>query len=239
MQAIFCVVCLLGDEYRTHPLAVDGVAYWYIIVCLAQTAWSPAFAYEKMPLASTFMGCILIPLIIIVVKQHRLRNNSSSRVTVENGKKFSWLLQFPFELHLGWIMAAFVLNVNIVLVSLQSSNTVQVIAAAVSLGVLACASILCLFKAQMPLYTIPAVIAWASFFIYLGLNNPKATIVDSFSSSEINGFRYASIILFVILIVLIAFKWWTQKRKIFICATLEEHVITTHLKPSFVPPSTK
>ena len=137
-------------------------------------------------------------------------------------------------------MAAFVLNVNIVLVSLQSSNTVQVIAAAVSLGVLACASILCLFKAQSrPLYTIPAVIAWASFFIYIGLNNPKASIVDSFSSSEINGFRYASIILFVILIVLIAFKWWTQKRKIFICATLEEHVITTHLTPSFVPPSTK
>ena len=212
MQAIFCVVCLLSDEYRLHPLVVDGVAYWYIIVCLAQTAWSPAFAYEKMPLAATFMGCILLPLIIIVVKQHRMRNNSS-RTTMENGKKFYWLLQFPFELHLGWIMAAFVLNVNIVLVSLQSSNTVQVIAAAVSLGVLACASILCLFKAQRPLYTIPAVIAWASFFIYIGLNNPKASIVDSFSSSEMNGFRYASIILFVILIVLIAFKWWTQKRK--------------------------
>ncbi len=211
MQAIFCVVCLIGDEYRAHPLTVDGVSYFYIMVCLAQTLWSPAFAYEQMPLAATFMGFILIPLIIIVVKQHRLRNNSSNEVTMENGKKFYWLLQFPFELHLGWIMAAFVLNVNIVLVSIQSSNTVQVIAAAVSLGVLACASILCLFK-ERPLYTIPAVIAWASFFIYIGLNNPKASIVDSFSSSEINGFRYASIILFAILTVLIAFKWWTQKR---------------------------
>ncbi len=119
-------------------------------------------------------------------------------------------------------MAAFVLNVNIVLISIQSSNTVQVIAAAVSLGVLASASILCLFQAQRPIFTIPAVIAWASFFIYIGLNNPKASIVDSFSSSEINGFRFASIILFVILIVLIAFKWWTQKRKIFICATLKK-----------------
>jgi uncharacterized membrane protein len=134
---------------------------------------------------------------------------------MENGKKFYWLLQFPFELHLGWIMAAFVLNVNIVLISIQSSNTVQVIAAAVSLGVLACASILSI-QGQMPLFTIPAVIAWASFFIYIGLNNPKASIVDSFSSSEINGFRYASIILFAILIVLIAFKWWTQKRKIYL-----------------------
>ena len=188
------------------------MSYYYLLACLAQTAWSPAFAYEKMPLAAVLMGCILIPLIVIAVKQNHARTkaiqNKQHDVEFCRGKYY-WLLQFPFELHLGWIMAAFVLNVNLLLVS--SSGTAQVVAGAISLGLLGCAAILCLFKVGN---CIPSVIAWASFFIHFELHNPKALILDTFSSSEISVFRFAAISLCFVLIGLIALVRWNQKCKI-------------------------
>ncbi|KAK1739941.1 hypothetical protein QTG54_009700 [Skeletonema marinoi] len=210
MQAVFCYVCTFwGEEYSAHPLVVNGVSYYYLLACLAQTAWSPAFAYEKMPLAAVLMGCILIPLIVIAVKQNHARTkaiqNKQHHVEFFRGKYY-WLLQFPFELHLGWIMAAFVLNVNLLLVS--SSGTAQVVAGAISLGLLGCAAILCLFKVG---HCIPSVIAWASFFIHFELYNPKALILDTFSSSEISAFRFAAISLCFVLIGLIALVRWNQK----------------------------
>ena len=218
MQAIFCIICAFGgEEYRSHPLVVDGVYYYYLLACLAQTAWSPAFTYELMPLSAVFMGCILIPLIVIAVKQNSAKNKAiqSKQHGVEFFRgKYYWLLQFPFELHLGWIIAAFALNVNVVLVADKASSTVQVIAAAVSLGVLGCTSLLCLFKVETPIYCIPLVISWASFFIFVGLVNPQDLIVNTFSSSEISGFRFTAISLFFVLIGLIAFRRWNQKRKI-------------------------
>jgi tryptophan-rich sensory protein/branched-subunit amino acid transport protein AzlD len=220
MQAIFCYVCNFGgEEYSAHPLVVSGVSYYYLLACLAQTAWSPAFAYEKMPLSAVVMGCILIPLIVIAVNQNNARKKAverNPRLAMFFRGKYYWLLQFPFELHLGWIMAAFALNINVVLVANKASSTVQVVAAAISLGVLGCTSILCLLQVETtaPIYCIPSVISWASFFIYIELHNPKALIVDTFGSGEINGFRVAAISVFFLLIGLIAFKRWSQKCKI-------------------------
>mmetsp|Transcript_3239 Transcript_3239/g.5441 ORF Transcript_3239/g.5441 Transcript_3239/m.5441 type:complete len:280 (-) Transcript_3239:1442-2281(-) len=204
MQAVFCYVCMLwGEEYSGHPLVVDGVSYYYLLACLAQTAWSPAFTYEKMPLSAVFMGCILIPLIIIAVKQ----NDSQTKAMEKNPRlglffrgKFYWLLQFPFELHLGWIMAAFALNINVVLVADKASSTVQVVAAALSLGVLTVSSLSCLYKVKTPNFTIPSVAIWTTFWIYVELHNPKEMIVDTFSTNEINGFCYGAIGVFFVLI---------------------------------------
>jgi hypothetical protein len=221
MQAIFCIICTFGrEEYSAHPLVVDGVSYYFLLACLAQTAWSPAFAYEKMTLSAVLMGGILIPLIVIAVRQKNARQkeiqNKQHDVHLFFRGKYYWLLQFPFELHLGWIMAAFALNINVVLVANKASSAVQVVVAAISLGVLGCTSILCLFKVEStaPIYCIPSVISWASFFIFIELHNPTALIVDTFSSNEINGFRVAAVCLFFVLIGLIAFKRWSQKRKI-------------------------
>eukprot|EP00986_Skeletonema_menzelii_P013423 scaffold7781_cov156-Skeletonema_menzelii.AAC.1 len=112
-------------------------------------------------------------------------------------------------------MAAFALNINVVLVADKASSTVQVVAAALSLGALGGTAILCLFKDRTdPLYCIPSVVSWASFFMYVELHNPKEMIVDTFSTSEISAFRVTAIILCFVLIGLIAIVRWNQKRGI-------------------------
>ncbi len=214
MQAAFCYVCnFWGEEYSAHPLVVRGVSYYYLLACLSQTAWSPAFTYEKMPLSAVFMGCILIPLIIIAVKQNNIFQEAmkrNPRLFLLFRGKYYWLLQFPFELHLSWIMAAFALNVNVVLVAEKVSSTVQVVAGVISLGVLTMVSLLCLFKVKTPNYTIPSVAIWTTFWIYVGLHNPKALILDTFSSSEINGFCYGAIGVFFVLIYCCILKLFTS-----------------------------
>lgn len=103
MQAIFCCVCnFWGEKYFAHPLVVEGVSYYYILACLAQTAWSTALAYEKMYLAAACMGGILMPLIIIAVKQHNVWKRAMERRRIYR-RKYYWLLQLPFELYLVWI----------------------------------------------------------------------------------------------------------------------------------------
>ena len=59
-EAIFVGVTLFSKENRENTLVVNGVSFWFVLVCLAQTAWSPAFAYEKIPLAAFLIGCILV-----------------------------------------------------------------------------------------------------------------------------------------------------------------------------------
>jgi len=214
MQAIFCYVCnFWGEEYSAHPLVVDGVSYYFLLACLAQTAWSPAFAYEKMPLSAVLMGGILIPLIVIAVRQKNARQKAierNPRLAMFFRGKYYWLLQFPFELHLGWIMAAFALNINVVLVANKASSAVQVVAAAISLAVVTIASLSCLLRGKTPKYTIPSVAIWTTFWIYIALHNPKPLIVDTFSSNEINGFCYAAIGVFFSLIYCCVWKLFSS-----------------------------
>ena len=135
-------------------------------------------------------------MIIIAVKQNDARTKAvekNARLALFVRGKFYWLLQVPFELHLGWIMAAFALNTNVVLVAEKASSTVQVVVAALSLVVLTISSLACLYKVKTPIYTIPCVAIWAAFWIFVELHNPKELIVDTFSTSEVNGFCYGAV----------------------------------------------
>lgn len=113
-------------------------------------------------------------------------------------------------------MAAFALNVNVVLVAnsendnVSSSSAVQVVAAVISLGVLTMVSLWCLFQLKTPNYTIPSVAIWTTFWIFVGLHNPKELILDTFSESEINGFCYGAIGLFFALIYCCILKLFTS-----------------------------
>ena len=76
-------------------------------------------------------------------------------------KRDYWFLQFPFEIHFGWISAAFVLNLNIVAVDLNASSGTQLILAAVSLFILAFAALACI-GLKTPQFTLPWVVVWAT-----------------------------------------------------------------------------
>ncbi|KAL7461496.1 hypothetical protein ACHAXS_001916 [Conticribra weissflogii] len=163
-QAIFVVFNLFFDQLRSTRLIVDGVSWWFVLVCIAQTAWSPAFAYEKIPLSAFFMGCIFVPLVAIVVGQYKVVAKLSERETCNGNVERShyWLLQFPFEIHLGWISAAFALNLNIMLVNSGASSGAQCLMAGISLAFLALLALTCLFLVNRPNYTVPWVVVWAA-----------------------------------------------------------------------------
>lgn len=154
------------------------------LVCLAQFAWSPAFAYEKIPLSAFFMGCILLPLIIINVRQYSLISKYNESTTNVKPSDY-WMLQFPFEIHLGWISAAFALNLNIVAVDAGASADAQVIVAAISLVVLALVAFAGLFGVKRPQFVFPWVAAWATVSTYLfGALSALSNVLTHFSSSN-------------------------------------------------------
>mmetsp|Transcript_27701 Transcript_27701/g.52515 ORF Transcript_27701/g.52515 Transcript_27701/m.52515 type:complete len:305 (-) Transcript_27701:54-968(-) len=208
-QAICVILNLFFDQLRSSPLMVNGVSWWFVLVCIAQTAWSPAFAYEKIPLSAFFMGCIFVPLVAIVVGQYKVVTKLSERGT-SNGpvtRSNYWLLQFPFEIHFGWISAAFALNLNILLVNSGVSSGAQSLMAGISLALLALMALVCLFLIKRPNYTLPWVVVWATGWINYELKNPKKMITETFSSSQIDRFRTAAGVMSVILAIIACLVW--------------------------------
>lgn len=183
-QAICIASTVISDRFRTHPLMVEGVSSWYIAVCLTQTAWSPAFAHEQIPLSVRIMGFLLCALVAIVFRQYNVVTE-----IIDDGKEVSsseyWLLQFPFEIHCSWITAALVLNMNILVVASGASAEAQAFMAAASLAVLATASFICLIILKRPKFVLPSVAAWATFWMSYELGNPKPLIKQTFNSKQI------------------------------------------------------
>ena len=101
-QSICVSSTLVSERQMTHPLIVKGVSFWYPAVCILQTAWSLAFAYEKIPLSAALMGCILLGLVLITVRQYNVVTNILERETNEIDTHLTWndywLLQLPLEL---------------------------------------------------------------------------------------------------------------------------------------------
>jgi hypothetical protein len=158
---LLCIVSTFVSEHnRTHPLMVDGVGSWFIAVCLTQTAWSPAFAREQIPLSLRIMAFILIGLVAIIVRQYNLVTGIIDEGGVITSSDY-WLLQFPFEIHCSWITAALLLNMNILVVNLGGSAEIQAMVASASLAILALASFICLKILNRPQFVLPSVAAWA------------------------------------------------------------------------------
>lgn len=161
ISQFLCIVSTFVSEHRrNHPLMVDGVGSWFIAVCLTQTAWSPAFAREQIPLSLRIMAFILIGLVAIVVRQYNLVTGIIDEGGVISSSDY-WLLQFPFEIHCSWITAALLLNMNILVVKLGGSAEIQAMVASASLAMLAMASFICLKILNRPQFVLPSVAAWA------------------------------------------------------------------------------
>ena len=152
-EAIFSILQMF-PAFRAKPIVQQGVGYWYFVACLSQASWVLAFGYEILVLSLIFMGLILYSLYKIVTLQSMIPSG---------GPKEFWGFRFPFEIHCGWIFAAFALNVNIIVVDSSDSATVQAIFGAVSL--LALVGIVIFIEHTLkggPNYTLPAVFACAA-----------------------------------------------------------------------------
>merc|ERR1712232_1374032 len=82
---------------------VMRVSPWWWALCIAQVAWTLAFAQEQIALALVFMFSILASLLGVSW------NTDGLRMSV----KEYFLLRAPFSLQLGWIIAASVVNTNV------------------------------------------------------------------------------------------------------------------------------
>ncbi|KAL7548397.1 hypothetical protein ACHAWF_011682 [Thalassiosira exigua] len=179
-----CVLLTLFSSRRTnHPLMATGVSWYFVAVCLAQFAWSYAVTTKNIE-----------------------QEISSTNFETWDWTDY-WLLRFPFELHLGWISAAFILNLNIVVVDSGAGADVQAAVAGVSLAVLVALSFVCLFVVARPQFTIPSVLAWATFWMSYELRSPKQLILDTFSSGQIRSFFVATSALSGMLIVATLICW--------------------------------
>ena len=159
-QAVWAVVQVLVPSFRSNPL-VQGIGYNYIFVCAVQVAWTFSFALERMVLALIWMLLILYFLFRIYQEQTKVMLEYNDD---DSFSKNFWLLRFPFNLHLGWIVAATLVNFNVLLVFYQTTATVQFGFAIVTLliALTVGGGVLLLQKAaSRPTVTIPLVLVWA------------------------------------------------------------------------------
>mmetsp|Transcript_1894 Transcript_1894/g.2723 ORF Transcript_1894/g.2723 Transcript_1894/m.2723 type:complete len:337 (+) Transcript_1894:36-1046(+) len=195
LQFIF-TVAQLTDKYRSSTIVQKGVGQWYFYTCLSQAAWTFAFGYEIVLLSLAFMSLILFTLLKIVTVQDELTSTI-------NQESF-WLLQFPFQLHCGWIFAAFAINFNVVLVAFGASESIQIFFAVLSLfDFVAIAAFLLFYSSQSSALTISSVLAWATFWIMMELDNPR---IENFSESNITKIKFATMIVFAAILIMIIVK---------------------------------
>jgi len=152
MQLIWAIA-QLSPAFRASPLVLDGVSWYYIGVCGAQVAWTLFFSFELITLSLVAMLAILAFLDKIVGSQCKLGGPVSYRDY--------WILAAPFQIHAGWIVAATLVNISVVLVKWDASSTVQFIAAIASLVILLLANAYFLHLSR-PIFSIPLVLAWAT-----------------------------------------------------------------------------
>lgn len=192
-QLIFVVVQML-PKFRGKKMVQEGVKYYYIMTCIFQAAWTFAFAYEVIWLSLVFMLSIWSSLVALLYSQYYTPS--------ENTLWEFWLLRFPFAIHCGWITAASALNVNVVVVNDASepAAVIQLAVGIISLAVLHAIAVWVCFGFKRPNYTIACVLAWANYFIYKELQEPRSQIAERFHADTISGVSYAAFsVCFIIL----------------------------------------
>ena len=101
-EGIFAVAQMF-PSLSTSPV-VDTVTPWWIFACCFQVAWTLFFAQDLIPGSLVCMLGILLSLVTAILRTDFLP---------EISLKEYFLLRAPFSLHCGWIIAASVLNINV------------------------------------------------------------------------------------------------------------------------------
>jgi hypothetical protein len=180
-QLVWVVFQTVSKQNRNSEW-ISAIGMGYFRICVAQAAWTLAFSNEAIWLSLGFMVLILVFLVEAVL--------SLIPKQASVGDYVLWKL--PFTLHCGWILAATVVNLNVVLVAEGFSTNIQFLSA---VGSLASLFLIGVFTAWRHIdYVIPIVVAWALLGVYVELGSAAASIVISFERSQIDQARYGAII---------------------------------------------
>jgi len=186
-EGVFAVAQML-PRFR-GSLVVAALAPWWWGVCTAQAAWTLAFAQEVIPLSLVFMLVILVCLFGIAL--------STDGLTMPAAEY--WLLRAPFSLHLGWIVAASVVNANV-----QADYSMASPGELLGLAVLSYALVAAIatvftvaFRSPDPIACLVVSWAFAGVRAELGdarsLNDPKRFNPHVWDQVTLEGLRFAAL----------------------------------------------
>mmetsp|Transcript_26244 Transcript_26244/g.46281 ORF Transcript_26244/g.46281 Transcript_26244/m.46281 type:complete len:317 (+) Transcript_26244:161-1111(+) len=185
LQAIWVLWQILLPQQRNAP-AVYKVSWLYVGVCLAQCAWTIVFSYEIIWLS---LVCMLTIAAFLVAAVYRLQT-----VPKRLGGYLIW--QLPLSLHCGWILAASVVNTNVVPVFYNATTTVQLVIAYASLAVLFLIELAWLLPYPVD-FAVPCVFIWALGGVYLELQQPSTMILETFTESQVSNVQTTCLALMV------------------------------------------
>jgi len=194
-QAAFTVAQLLPNK-RGTPIVQEGINDFYIGTCICQIVWSYSFGHEFITLSFLAMVGILVMLIKLVKSSHQIEVQEESTLDY-------FLFRFPFVIHLGWIIVASVVNLNVLFVSWNAVGIVLTVLAVLSLVVILSVATYATWWIKADL-TIPLVLAWAMIGISEELKDPKQSIVVQFRDSTVQGVRFFAGFITLVLFILIA-----------------------------------
>lgn len=197
-QTLFIIAQLI-PRYATSPLVQTGVGNWYILICIVQVLWMLSFTNEIFIFDVFFMFLLFLFLLVVNLNQNDIP------VMFHPMADF-WLFRFPFQIHLGWVTVALVVNINVLLVFIGIEDKAQVWFAGISLGVFLFESIHQLFIKRVN-FVIPSTLAWATLGIAIELSDPKDKINTDFTDTTITTFCILSYALFVVILVLMSIKF--------------------------------
>lgn len=81
-------------------------------------AWTAGyFTMQEILLSWIAMMSILIPLVIVPLRMAKIKTEDNTTYAI---------LKFPFEIHAAWIMAASLVNANVLLTDLELSTMIQI-----------------------------------------------------------------------------------------------------------------
>lgn len=189
LQAFWVFWQLLPSQRNNAGVTLVG--WKYLCLALFQCGWTLSFSYEIIWLSLVCMYAILFFLVLAVVTLNR---NYTDKVW-----KGYLLWQLPFSLHCGWIMAASAVNTNVLVVFYEASANVQLGVASASLVVLAGVALAWLSSYPVDL-AIPATLAWALGWVYSALQEPTNLLLETFTTSQIDGIQLGVVISFFLIL---------------------------------------
>lgn len=171
----------------------------YLFVVLAQCSWTLTFSNQLMAVSAAMMLLILLNLSVIVRSLAALERTATSGTATANsagggfGRRALEYLRtvFPFAIHFGWILAASIVNLNVVLVDADVAPAVEYYGGAIGgLLVVLVAALILVWK---QFRTAPVVLIWALLGIVVELGNPQESLYALFSTAQIDSIRYGSV----------------------------------------------
>lgn len=157
---------------------VEKIGFWFIISCIANSAWVFAWIYEY-----TGISCICIFLLLFSLLKIVLNNNMQLKAVKKSRFVF---LSLPFVIYIGWVTVASVANVSSYLVKINwggfgVSNEIWTIMMIIIATLI---NLFVLLKRKMYAFTLVG--AWALIAIGVANNANYNTIaLIAFSSATI------------------------------------------------------